>query len=441
MTPTPTDPDLDYTPGQRARILTFAFLGWMFAGFVIGLMPLIVRPATYDLLRPHGLDAPAPDELPDPLRSHLKTQTAAWLARHTVAFLLGAGAGGALFGWLGDRIGRTRAMAGSVLCYSLLTGACAAARTPQELLALRFLACLGVGGMWPNGVALVAEAWPGASRPLLAGLIGTAANFGMILLGVLGLAAEITPDSWRWLPLVGAVPAVLGVLTPLVVPESCRWLAARRATPPAAAGPVRELLRPPLLGRTLLGIALATVPMLGTTVVAYWLLPWADEVAGAADPYRKAVLQLYRAGGAVLSSLLGGWVASLLGRRATYFAISLASLAVAEVLYGRMTPLDPWFGAWTFALGFCGVAYFGWLPLYLPELFPTRVRATGAGVTFNFGRVAAVPFVLGSEVLIRWFEGDYARLGTWTSLVFALGLVIILFAPDTTRELAADERK
>src|SRR5439155_22489928 len=126
-----------------------------------------------------------------------------------------------------------------------------------------------------------------------------------------------------------------------------------------------------------------------------------------------ALVQVYRSGGAVFSSLLGGWVAGWLGRRVTYFLISLASLVVAEVLYGRLHPLDPWFGAWAFALGFCGVAYFGWLPLYLPELFPTRVRATGAGVTFNFGRVAAIPFVLGSGALATWFGGDYARLGGW----------------------------
>jgi MFS family permease len=412
MTPT------ELTPGQRGRTLAFAFLGWMFAGLIIGLMPLIVRPATIDLLH----------SPPD-----VKAQVSAWLAWHTCAFLLGAGAGGALFGWLGDRVGRARAMAASILCYSLVTGLSAFVHTQQELLVLRFVACLGVGGMWPNGVSLVAEAWPGASRPLLAGLIGTAANFGQILLGVIGLTAEITPASWRWVPLAGAAPVVLGVLAWGMVPESRRWLASRHAAAQPAA-PYREILRPPLLGRTLVGIALATVPMLGTTAVAYWLIPWADEAAGSADPYHKAWMQIYRSSGAVFSSLLGGWVASLLGRRTTYFLISLASLVVAEVLYARMHPLDPWFGAWTFALGFCGVAYFGWLPLYLPELFPTRARATGAGVTFNFGRVAAVPFVLGAGALAEWFGGDYARLGSWTGLVFALGLVVVLFAPDTTKQ-------
>src|SRR4051812_9647945 len=122
-------PDADLTPSQRARTLAAAFLGWMFAGLVIGLMPLIVRPATYDFLSPAG----APPQDP----AYVERQTAAWLVWHQCAFLLGAGAGGWLFGWLGDRFGRTRAMAGSVLCYALFTGAGAAVRTHHELLALR----------------------------------------------------------------------------------------------------------------------------------------------------------------------------------------------------------------------------------------------------------------------------------------------------------------
>ena len=79
------------------------------------------------------------------------------------------------------------------------------------------------------------------------------------------------------------------------------------------------------------------------------------------------------------------------------------------------------------------MTYFGWLPLYLPELFSTAVRATGIGVAFNFGRIVAGFFALGSTLLVSWFGGDYAKIGAITSLVFGLGLVIILFAPDTSK--------
>ena len=129
-----------------------------------------------------------------------------WFAWYQAAFLFGAAAGGWLFGWLGDRLGRTRAIGAGVLCYSLFTLACYFARSADTMLALRFLACLGVGGVWPNAVALVAEAWPNASRPFLAGLLGAAANVGFVLLGVIGYCFPITQDAWRWALLVAATP-------------------------------------------------------------------------------------------------------------------------------------------------------------------------------------------------------------------------------------------
>jgi hypothetical protein len=88
---------------------------------------------------------------------------------------------------------------------------------------------------------------------------------------------------------------------------------------------------------------------------------------------------------------------------------------------------------WTAALGFFSGFFFGWLPLCLPELFPTRVRSTGAGVSFNFGRVAtALGILVAAELLRQLFHGDYGEIGRWTSLVYALGMVVIWFAPDTT---------
>jgi MFS family permease len=159
----------------------------------------------------------------------------------------------------------------------------------------------------------------------------------------------------------------------------------------------------------------------------------------ATDPRRKAALtQITRSGGAIIGSLLGGWIASLLGRRITYFLISLISLATSSYIFNVLDPLDPQFTLFTFLLGFVGVTYFGWLPLYLPELFPTRVRSTGTGITFNSGRILAAASVLGAGGLMQLFGGDYARVGTFTGLIYAVGMVIICFAPDTTRQPVED---
>jgi MFS family permease len=402
---------------RRGRLLTLvtAFLGWMFAGVIMALVNLAGRAAT----RSFGIL----DE----------TDAAEWFSRYVSAFLLGAAAGGLLFGWLGDRAGRVRAMGLSVILYSAMIGLAYFSRGPYAYLGMLFLSSLGVGGMWPNGVALVSEAWPNVSRPLLAGLIGTSANLGLALLGYLASQIEITPESWRWVLLVGAAPAGLGLLILAAVPESPRWLAARAARAGRPSSPVREVFRPPLLRSTLLGISLGAIPLLGNWGAANWVVPWADHVGGSLDPLLKGWAQTARSLGGALGSLLGGWLASVLGRRTTYFLVSLASLAASEVLFGLLTPRDGLFLPLVFTLGFFGTVFFGWLPLYLPELFPTHVRATGSGVSFNFGRVITAFGVLGTGRLMKAFGGDYAAAAQVTSLVYVLGMIVILFAPDTSR--------
>jgi MFS family permease len=438
---------------QRWLLLTAAFAAWMFAGMSISLFVLISRPAIVDILG----DVVASE--------HMERAAAQWFAWYQCAFLLGAAAGGWIFGAMGDARGRTSAMGYSVLCFALLTGAAYFVDNPYLLWIFRFTACLGIGGVWPNAVALAVEGLPNVSRPLLAGLMGTAANVGFVLLGIICYVFPITPDHWRWVLLVGSTPAILGVFTLLFVPESPRWLAGRSAatSSEAAAQPVREIFRPPLLGRTMIGICLGGIPVIGTAANANWLVPWADQVAAARatetvapmvaprtstnaiptvkpqnDPRLKAKTQILRSGGAVFGSLLGGWLASLLGRRLTYFLISLSSFLTSSYIYSFLTPNDPLFGTFAFLLGFVGVTYFGWLPLYLPELFPTRVRATGTGVTFNSGRILAAISVLGAGVLAGFFHGDYGKVGTFTGLVYVAGMVAICFAPDTSRYCLED---
>src|SRR5436305_1327430 len=143
---------------DRQVMLAAAFLGWLCAGVEMGLGPLAARPAVRDLL------FHVAGELPAPLNPVQEAQVGGWFAWYLCAFLLGGAAGGLLFGRLSDRAGRVRAMGLSILCFSLFTGAGWFVRTPEELLALRFLAGLGIGGMWPAGVALVSEAWPAKSR-------------------------------------------------------------------------------------------------------------------------------------------------------------------------------------------------------------------------------------------------------------------------------------
>jgi SHS family sialic acid transporter-like MFS transporter len=405
---------------DRRVMLAAAFLGWLCAGIEMGLGPLVSRAAARDLLYGPSAAVTTPQQ---------EAEIGTWFAWYTAAFLLGGAVGGAVFGRLGDRAGRVRAMGWSIVCFSVFTGAGWFVRTPEQFLILRFLASLGVGGMWPAGVALVSEAWPSASRPLVAGAMGTAANVGILLIALIGRQGGIQPDDWRWAMLVGATPVVLGAVVFALVPESQRWLAERAANGETApVAPLAEVFRPPLLSRTILGILLGAVPMLGTWASGKWLMPWADRVVGDA-----ASTQAVWAAGAVIGGAAGGWFADRLGRRLSYFLISLFTLLLNGLIFHTLTPDHPAFRPAVFALGVVGTLFFGWLPLYLPELFPTRVRATGSGVSYNTGRIASAAGVLAAGQLMFVFAGDYARVGGVTAWVYAVGMIVILFAPDTSR--------
>ena len=427
-------------------MLAVAFLGWLGAGVHMSITQQTGRAASIDLLARNGeLDAARfaalsreknPSAADAARAKTWEESVARWFAWNQCAFLFGAAAGGLLFGWLGDRVGRAKAMALSILTYSAFSATVALAQTPWQFAALWFLACLGVGGMWPNGVALVAEAWSNVSRPALAGVIGTSANVGIFLFATLARFEPITPDHWRWAMLVGAAPLALGVFALAAVRESPRWLATRGThAETLAAASTGDVFRPPLLWVTLVGIVLATTPVVGGWGTANWMTPWAEKAGSAA---LRAEVGQTRALTGIVGSLLGGWIASTLGRRTTYFLVSVASLAIAQYVFWSLVPTDRAFLPWVAVLGFVSGVYFGWLPLCLPELFPTRVRSTGAGVSFNFGRIATAVTLFASGALMGLFEGDYALIGRITSVFFVLGMVAILFAPDTSKRQLID---
>src|SRR5262249_40306253 len=155
----------------------------------------------------------------------------------------------------------------------------------------------------------------------------TSANVGIFGLATLAARVAVTPDHWRWILLPAAAPGMLGLFALAVVPESPLWLARRRTAVALSLTPRKSGLRPPLLGGTLVAIALATVPLVGGWGSANWMVPWADDKA---NPFLKAHVSQARALTGIVGSLLGGWVAALVGRRLCYCLISLAALFCAQ---------------------------------------------------------------------------------------------------------------
>jgi MFS family permease len=343
-------------------------------------------------------------------------------------FLLGAACGGLLFGWLGDRLGRVRAMILSILAYSLFTGCCYFVQAPWQLGLFRFLAAIGMGGEWSLGVALVMECWPEKHRPLLAGAIGAAANVGFGLLGALGIAFAVTRDSWRWVMLAGAAPALLTLFIAIWVPESERW---KKSVKETTSKPLSEIFSRGLRSRTLLGLVFASVALIGTWGSVQWLPSWADQLTGGKVQHAKALTQLLMAAGAVVGGLLGPIVGGKIGRRPAYFLLCLSSLLACAFLFRRVTEYGGLFLFMVLLVGGCTAAFYGWLPLYLPELFPTRARATGQGFCYNIGRVLAALGAVQMGQLLSFYEGSYARAGATITLIYAVGMVVIWFGPET----------
>src|SRR4051795_5543569 len=226
------DPTLENSRGKWMA-LSAALLGWMFDGFEMGMFPLVGQNALNELL---------------PQQTSVVRNE--WFGVIMAAFLIGAATGGVVFGWLGDRLGRVRAMALSIFTYAVFTGLCAVATEAWHIAVLRFIASLGMGGEWALGVALVTELWPDRSRALMAGLIGAAANVGYLIVGLISLVLVsfiewfgqlllnlgmsqhlvdtlVSGEGWRLMMIVGALPALLMFFIMRLVPESHKWEAER----------------------------------------------------------------------------------------------------------------------------------------------------------------------------------------------------------------------
>jgi len=523
-----TGPAVDTAPVRTSRgawmALIAALLGWLFDGAEMGVFSLVGRSAVQDMLGIVG----TPNKFQE---AEIGFRFGVIIA----VFLVGAATGGVLFGWLGDRLGRVRAMSLSVLTYAIFTGLCGFAQTPMQLGVLRFIASLGMGGEWALGVALVMEVWPNRSRALMAGLIGAAANCGYLLVGALGigLASVLTqfevlltdiglPEKtvqmlvaykgWRLMMIAGTLPALLTFFFRIFVPESHKWEAEQgkgntsnwapvdllgvvvgalgpglivyvwsvQDLPPewltairvggtilglavaivgytypvlrylqrtVAGGQLNAPTSPwPTIRKMLLGACLSGVALLGTWGSTQWAATWAAELAqkdpalaGAnAGPHTLIWLSLGAIVGTIAAAMCGDW----LGRRLTYCLMCILSLAAVLIFYQTHNKYDGTFLFWAFVLGTTTASFYGWLPLYLPELFATKVRATGQGFAFNFGRILAAIGGLQMSALLRlpFFSETTTKAGitggypvgcSYISAVYIIGLAIIWLAPET----------
>lgn len=366
-----------------------AWLGWMFDGLDGHLYTLVAAPFVAELLFHTGLIAalnPA-----DPLVK----EKSSWIQ---AAFLVGWALGGGFFGRIGDLLGRSRTLSLTILTYACFTGLSFIAHTWWQLLLYRFLAALGIGGEWAVGSALLSESWPRRWRPWMAAVLQTGVNLGVLLACgvVFGLAGLTGALGWtyqpRWVFLVGILPALLVFWIRRKVPETDEWQDARHAR--RSAPSVFELFAPGIRHLTLRVIAVCACSLSAWWAFMFWHqqhLRNLAELGAWTVPQREQLVSL--AFFLVIGvSIAGNFFCGLLIRWMGY------RHAVMLMCAGFFLAM---FGAFVVPRGYRALVCF-WFPLvgffssvfaiftmYLPPLFPTLLRTTGAGFCYNIGRIAA----------------------------------------------------
>ncbi len=400
------------TPAARTGLVA-ASLGWMLDGFDVMLYALVIGALLQDF--------------------SMSTRTAGLLGSLTLA---ASGLGGVLFGAIADRMGRRRALIGSILIYSIFTALCGFAQTVSQLAVFRFLLGLGMGGEWTSGAALVSETWPDQHRGKAVAWMQSAWAVGYAAAAVV-VALLLPRFGWRPVFWVGVLPALLTLWIRRNVQESEIWLASRRAH-----GPPRTRVREVFVGRFASTTVLLTLLSL-TTIFAYWGLNLWVPAYLSLPPARgglgfstslTTLLVVTMQIGTFFGYVSFGYVSDSFGRRKSFVTYILMA-AVLILVYSSVRtvalllivgPLVAFFGTGLFS-GFGAVT---------AEIYPTSVRAIAQGFTLNMGRLgsAVAPFAVGSLAETHGFATAFALL----SGALVLGSLTWIWLPETRgRSLAA----
>ena len=431
--------------GYQWTVLFAAWLGWGFDVFDSLLFNFVAPNCVPTLL---GLQIGSPEA---------RAATLQWTGIITAVLLLGWAAGGILFGRIADRIGRTRTLLLTMAIYSLGTAACAAVPNIWLLIVCRAVASQGIGGEWAAGAAMVAEVVPEKRRVEAGALLYTAAPLGLFLAAEVNLAVaghwmNGSPESsWRWVFLCGLIPAAVAFFVRLFVKEPERWhVVAQKTIPPTLS----DLFSPEIRRLTISGVLMALtalimwwsckafIPLVGGNLAAVearaqGLGP--AETQGLIEAWKGRGANMFNLGG-LLGTLLTIPASKLLGRRAMfgiYFAASAAAILCAFGL--ELAPATRLLMYFPVGLSVFGV--FGSFTYYLPELFPTRLRGTGAGFCYNIGRIlaAAGPFLVGA-IASRGADALASALQVlfWVGLVPAVGLLFLPWVVETKGRALVD---
>ena len=409
-------------------VLGVSALGWLFDTMDQNLFNMVRQASLKDLLGPTATKADI---------SH-------WSGVLTSVFLIGWALGGFIFGALGDRLGRAKTMALTVLIYAGFTGLNGLVQDPITYAICRFFTALGVGGEFAAGAALVAEVFPSRSRPMALGTLQALSAVGnMMAAGITLTLSEAGPGYWRIAFFLGVLPAILVFFIRRVVKEPESWSEAKEKARQEnlAIGSIPALFaNPELRRRTIAGTLLAAAGVGGLWGVGVWLpdligLAFPDKT-GADLTRMKGYVGLAQQSGALLGMLAFAPISERIGRRPAILGALILGFCAVQAAF-RFIHDTPTAFLFAFTLGLFAYAPFCAFAVYFPELFPTRLRTTGVGFCYNSARIVAAiaPFTLGN--LATHYDnptipGSGLRVAaSIVAFVYVLGLVGLIFAPET----------
>lgn len=409
-------------------------LGWMFDGYETYALILTVGVALHQLLAPAQY-----------------AQIPAYAGTVIGITLLGWGVGGFIGGILADYIGRRRTMILAILAYSLTTGLSAFAWDWVSFALLRFVVGVAIGSEWATGASMTAEVWPDHARGRGAGLMQCGLGIGFFLASFVWLfVSAYGPGAWRIMYLIGVIPALFALWLRTGVEESHRWehtnekrkaARAKKKTGAAMAEEDRNLTRFTLSDlfadatvrkHALVAFVMSLVTTLAWWGISTWVAPFVAAAAGKAHlpPQTWAAYagMSYNLG-AIIGYIGLGFLADWFGRK-----------PIVMIFFAGALLLTPVFYLWTTEVhmlvlvaginGFFTLGLYSWMPVWMPELFPTRMRATGMAFAFNAPRFIAFMGPLFAGMLIAQF-GGISKMAVAFSLIYILGFLVVPFLPET----------
>jgi MFS family permease len=402
----------DLSP-QQWKTGIAAWLGWFFDGLDMHLYTLVAAPFVAQLLQ---VSSPADPSV---------KQHSSWIQ---AAFLIGWALGGAFFGRLGDKLGRSRALSLTILTYAAFTGLSFFAQTWWQLLIFRFVAALGIGGEWAVGASLLSETWPKRWRPWIAAVLQTGVNVGILFACLVVYALADHPE--RYVFLVGVAPALIVFWIRRHVPEPEEWRAAKMTAQQEPR--IRDLFRGKILPTTLLTVAVCALTLTGWWAFMFWhpqYLRSLPELASWTEGEKRQLVTkvfFWVVAVSIAGNYFAAWLATRLGYRRTILWMCVAFVLAFFGAFGVPRSHES-LTLWLPVIGFCS-GVFGLFTMYMPPLFPTLLRTTGAGFCYNIGRIFAA---LGTVVFGLYLNvGDFRSALLAIEFLFLLAAGVALFLPE-----------